>query len=124
MYNVSVVLILDFNTYLLTDLPKKYDEWLPEASIRTVGIPQEPYINQLLVSIKESLCPSKEESKVTIRQHMSPIQFSTIQTYGKIQKRSARRIVYSILNRHGFNHMLGVGWDYRVINTLGDNYYI
>lgn len=67
---------------------------------------------------------TKLDSKVTIRQFIEPDKFSNIQAAGTVFKVCHGKTIYKIEKRQDFERILGVGWDYRVINQNGDHFFI
>ncbi|XP_021341049.1 uncharacterized protein LOC110441999 [Mizuhopecten yessoensis] len=108
---------------------KKYDENKRKTDIVSHPLPCSGILNQLAIQIKEQLTGGhKTDSSITVRieiHNNTDIQdVEWFLALGTVYKRYKDRTVYIINSRNSLCPALGESWDYRVVNSNCDNYYV
>ncbi|XP_069106908.1 uncharacterized protein [Argopecten irradians] len=105
--------------------PRRYDEWRNREDLVELSVSTNTLCKQLAVQIKERLASTTTDSRIILRIAITDLEdFKSLQEHASVYKVTTHRIVYHIKKRQSLETPLGVGWDYRVINESGDNFYV
>ncbi|XP_046570036.1 uncharacterized protein LOC124278357 [Haliotis rubra] len=95
-----------------------YDEVIKVEDIVDTTPPDRLPLRQLQIEIKEALNNSHTDSKLFIRVPITSDDFEVIKQIGEVYQTRRDRTVQCL------EPILGVGWEYRVINAQGDNFFV
>ncbi|XP_021352102.1 uncharacterized protein LOC110466641 isoform X3 [Mizuhopecten yessoensis] len=102
----------------------RYDEYIKKSAVKSTPLHHSTQIQSLKINIKESLSPGRSDSKIILHQYMTSEEFIPLECCGTLHKATRTRKVYRIAKRQDLERLLGVGFDYRILNEQGDSFFI
>ncbi|XP_021347560.1 uncharacterized protein LOC110446631 [Mizuhopecten yessoensis] len=103
---------------------RKHDKKVPADQIVRIPHQTSSFAHQLAITIKENLTPGKCDSLVKVKVPVTEEEFGQISNSGTPYKITRTKTVFRISSRNRLNILLGEGWDYRILNEEGDNFYV